>query len=190
MENDHDTIDCKNKKVIDMTDVPDVTEKEAWNVIREACRDREIGDFKAAVKILSKANPELTYVDIEAECRKQNLSIYLIGLKKDVDPAYTNTNLQGEVGKTYQVGYYFSHLCQRPVLMPFWPKDIEDNKARLADAGVPLARGVIICSNCSKPGHGRKSCPEPLDAGPGAPKIICALCNEEGHRVRDCLQVG
>jgi len=151
MEDDHDTIDCKNPKKIDNADVLDMTEEEAWALIKEASDELDIGDFKDAVKILSKAVPEITYPQLERELRKRHLHIYLIGLKKEASPAYTNTNLQGEVGKPYQLGIFTkSSKCPRPILMPIWPKDDAENLERLQDTGVPLDRGVMVCSNCDE----------------------------------------
>lgn len=152
MENDHNTIDCKNPKKIDNSAVPDMSEQDAWELIKEASDDLDVGDFKEAVKILSKAVPGMTYPQLEKELRKRDLSIYLIGLKKEASPAYTNTNLQGEVGKPYQLGIFTkSSKCPRPILMPIWPKDDADNLQRLQDTGIPLERGLIICSNCAEP---------------------------------------
>lgn len=166
-----------------MAAVPEMSEADAWRLMREASDERDIGDFKEALKILSKANPDITYLDIEDECRKRELDIYLVGLKKDLSPAYTNTNLQGEVGKAYTLGFFTSASCPRPILMPNWPKDVEENRTRLANAGIPLERGVIICGACGEAGHSRKACEQ---STPEAPKVMCFLCGESGHRVRDC----
>lgn len=152
MENDHNTIDCKNPKKIDTSGVADMSEQDAWALIKEASDDLDVGDFKDALKILSKAVPEMTYPQLEKELRKRNSSIYLIGLEKEAPPAYTNTNLQGEVGKPYQLGIFTkSPKCPRPILMPIWPKDDAENLERLQNTGVPLERGVMICSNCGEP---------------------------------------
>lgn len=151
MENDHNTIECKNPKKIDNSAVPDKSEQEAWAMIKEASDDLDVGDFKEAVKILSKTVPEMTYPRLEKELRKRDLNIHLIGLKKEAPPAYTNTNLQGEVGKPYQLGIFTkSFKCPRPILMPIWPKDEAENIERLQATGVPLERGVIICNNCGE----------------------------------------
>lgn len=154
-ENDHDTIDCKNKKVIDNSGVADMSADEAWTLIRQASTDDEVSDFKEAMKALSKADPELTYLDIEKGLRKRGLNFYLIGLKKEVAPAYTNTDLQGEVGKAFTLGIYTKSTCPRPILMQSWPSSTEDNLKRLEDTGVPLERGIPICSNCNELGHTR-----------------------------------
>jgi len=151
MENDHDTMQCKNLKKIDNSAVPNKTEQEAWALIKEASDDLDVGDFRDALKILSKAFPEMTYPQVEKELRKRGLNIYLIGLEKEAAQAYTNTNLQGQVGKPYQLGIFTkSSKCPRPILMPIWPKDDAENLERLQETGVPLERGVMICSNCGE----------------------------------------
>lgn len=177
-ENDHNTIDCKNTKKLDLSDVPDMSEGEAWALITKASDDLEVDDFRETLKILSKANPALTYPAVEKELRKRDLSFFLIGLKKEVAQAYTNVNLQGEVGKTYTLGVFTrSDSCPRPVLMEAWPKDAADNLLRLTDAGVPLSRGVPVCSACNQLGHTRKACKEEVVA-PERQTVTCVLCDE------------
>lgn len=185
-ENDHDTIDCKNKKVIDRSRVEDKSVDEAWTQLEAASQDIDIGDFRDAVEVLAKAlDGNLSYADLEKECRKRRFNIYLIALKKDVALAYTNVDLAGNVGKTYTIAYYTSASCPRPILMPMWPKDAAENLTRLEDVGVPMERGVPICKNCETVGHVQRECPEEKREYEGA-KVICALCDKEGHRVRDC----
>lgn len=157
-------------------------------MLKEASDDIEIGDFREAVEVLAKAlDGNLSYVDLEKECRKKDFNIYLIALKKDVAIAYTNVDPAGNIGKTYTLAYYASASCPRPILMPMWPKDAADNLARLEDVGVPMERGVPICSNCNNAGHVGRDCPEEKREYEGT-KVVCALCDQEGHRVRDCKE--
>lgn len=92
---------------------------------------------------------------------------------------YTNVDLDKSAGKKYTVGVFKSAVCPRPILMESWPKDATENLERLADAGIPLESGVVICSNCMQSGHSRKNCdqestkPEPIQA-------ICANCGAQG----------
>ncbi|KAJ8609849.1 hypothetical protein MRB53_038888 [Persea americana] len=109
---DHTIEECKAKKVIDDSGVPTVTEQEAWAMIQEASSDRDVDDFKDAVKALAKAKGyEISYLDLEKELRKR---------------------------KKYTVGVFKSEKCPRPILMESWPKDPADNLERLADAGHSL----------------------------------------------------
>ena len=74
----HQTIDCKNPKAFDLSKIADKTTDEAWAMLTQASEERDITDFKEAVQILSKAIPEMTYVDLEKECRKREFTVYLI----------------------------------------------------------------------------------------------------------------
>lgn len=170
-------MDCKNNKVVDLSDVPDMTESMAWKKLQEASDDLDVDDFKDAVKILQKAKPAMTYPELERGLRKRGMDMYLIALQKEVAPSYSNVNLQGEVGKTFTLGVYTrSFSCPRPILMEAWPKSPEENLERLADAGVPLETGIPMCNNCGKVGHMRKNCDQEKEVVEGV-KIHCVLCD-------------
>ncbi|OAP58588.1 hypothetical protein AYL99_07678 [Fonsecaea erecta] len=183
----HQALDCTNAKFVDNARVAEKSEDEAWDLLKQASLDRDIGDFKEALQILSKAAPEYTYPMLENEFRKRGFNIYLIAMEKDHGDTWTNVNLQGHIGKKYAVSYFTSDKPQRPTLVDKWPASPEDNLTRLADAGIPLDRGVDKCSNCGKIGHIAKRCPEERIASV-QPTVTCYLCGEEGHRVRDCGQ--
>ena len=71
---DHEVQDCKAKKVIDDSAVPSVSEREAWLMIEGASNDRDVDDFKDAVKVLAKAKGyEYSYLDLEKELRKRDM---------------------------------------------------------------------------------------------------------------------
>ena len=156
-------------------------------MLHQASEEREISDFKDALKILSKVCPDYTYVQLEKEFRAKNFSIYMIAMEKDHGDTWTNVNLQGDTGKKYAVSYFTSPDCQRPAMLDKWPASPEDNLTRLADAGTPLDRGVEKCNNCGTLGHTTRRCPEEKMASV-QPVVTCFLCGEVGHRVRDCTQ--
>ncbi|EXJ89847.1 hypothetical protein A1O3_02914 [Capronia epimyces CBS 606.96] len=183
----HNAIDCKNPKLIDNHRVAEKSETEAWELLKQASDERDIGDFKDAVQILSKAAPDYTYPRLEKEFRKQGLAIYLIAMEKDIGDTWTNVNLQGEIGKKYSVSYFTSDKPQRPTLVDKWPASPEENMNRLADAGIPLDRGVDKCHNCERVGHKTKDCPDERITREQV-TVTCYLCGEAGHRVRDCTQ--
>lgn len=62
---------------------------------------------------------------------------------------HTFVNLQGELDKTYQVGFYLSDKPKREIQKAGWPKDAEDNLERLKDAGLPMERGIPKCPRCN-----------------------------------------
>ncbi|EXJ95745.1 hypothetical protein A1O1_00869 [Capronia coronata CBS 617.96] len=183
----HNAIDCKNPRLIDNHRIADKSEDEAWALLKQASDEKDIGDFKEAVQILSKAAPDLTYARLEKEFRKRDFNIYLIAMEKDTGETWTNVNLQGETGKKYAVSYFTSGKPQRPTLIEKWPASPEENMDRLANAGIPLDRGVDLCRNCEKVGHKSKDCPEERITREQV-VVICYLCGEAGHRVRDCTQ--
>ena len=57
-------------------------------------------------------------------------------------------DLQGELDKTYQVGFHLSDKPRRSNAVANWPKDAEENLDRLKDAGLPMERGIPKCSRC------------------------------------------
>lgn len=147
LQEGHNTLECKSAKVIDDSKVPDKTEEEAWVMLEQASEEKDLDDFKDAVKILHKAVPAYTYQDLEKKFRERKFKVYLIAMEKNIGDTWTNVSLQGEVGKKYAVGYYFSEKPQRPTLTAKWPATPEENLERLADAGTTLERGVEKCGN-------------------------------------------
>lgn len=183
----HTALECTNLRTLSNDHIADKSEEEAWALLAEASAERDIGDFKDALQVLSKTCPDYTYPKLEREFRGRGFTIFLIAMEKDHGDTYTNVNLQGEIGKKYAVSYFTSATCHRPALVDKWPASPEENLKRLADAGVPMDRGVDKCNNCGKVGHSTRRCPDEKMA-PVQPKVTCFLCGEEGHRVRDCTQ--
>ncbi|KAK8114770.1 hypothetical protein PG999_006839 [Apiospora kogelbergensis] len=182
----HTVVDCKNPRAVDRDDVMDVAAENAWQMIVEGANIRDLDDVKEGVQCYVKSTPEITYQDLETAFRNQNIGVYLIAVEKPAMlGAITNMDFQGNLDKKYQVTYRFDARPARPREAEFWPKDAEENTARLADAGEPVNRGLTKCHNCEKYGHMSKNCPDDK-AEVERVKIVCFNCNEEGHRVRDC----
>ena len=116
-------------------------------MLTAASEDRDLDDFKDALKILHKAVTTYTYQELEKEFRVRKFNVFIIAMEKDIGDTWTNVSLQGEVGKKYAVGYYYNEKPQRPSLKDKWPTSPEENMDRLADAGTPLDRGVEKCGN-------------------------------------------
>lgn len=53
---------------------------EAWAMLEQASEERDIGDFKEAVQILTKASPGYSYAGLEKEFRKRGFKIFLIAM--------------------------------------------------------------------------------------------------------------
>lgn len=179
-------MDCKNPRAIDRSHVADMSADQAWLQIVKAGAVRDMDDVKEGIEKYVKSLPDLTYQDLEKAFRAQELGIYIIAVEKPVMlGALTNMDLQGNLGKKYQVTYRFSDKAARPREEALWPKNPSENLERLADAGEPVSRGLSKCLNCSQYGHIAKMCPEEKMETDRI-KIVCFNCNEEGHRVRDC----
>ena len=125
----------------------------------------------------------MTYQEMEKAFRKRQLNVFLIAMEKAHGDTLTVVNLQGEIDKKYTVNYYLSDKPQRPNMAERWPKSVEDDLERLADAGVPMDRGVEICGNCEQLGHSTRRCPEEKRAFDERPSVKCALCDQEGYVV-------
>ena len=93
-------------------------------------------------------------------------------------------DLQGNLDKKYTVTWRWSDKAARPKEKDGWPSPAE-NLERLEDAGEPVDRGIVKCSNCEQLGHMKAKCPEePNEID--RPIVKCYNCEEIGHRVRDC----
>ncbi|KAK7908159.1 zinc knuckle protein [Apiospora marii] len=182
----HAVVDCKNARVVNRDDVKDVSAEAAWEMIVEGANIRDLDDVKEGVQCYVKSTPEITYQDLETAFRNQDMGVYLIAVEKPAMlGSLTNMDFQGNLDKKYQVTYRFDARAARPREAALWPKDAEENMARLADAGEPVNRGLTKCNNCEKYGHMAKHCPDDKIEKERV-KIICFNCEQEGHRVRDC----
>ncbi|KAL2021805.1 hypothetical protein VTK56DRAFT_6579 [Thermocarpiscus australiensis] len=165
--------------------VPDMTPDDAWANIKRAVVERDIDEVKSAVQIYVKANPEVTYHTLEHAFRKEGINLFLVALEKPLAAAFTNMDLQGNLGKKYTVTYRLQWAPPRQVDREAWPKDYDENLERLKNAGEVVEVFLPRCGNCGELGHISKSCPQEkvektvLD-------IKCYNCDQIGHRMRDC----
>ena len=65
---------------MDLSNVPNKTTDEAWALLTQASEERDLGDFKEAVQMLCKANPAITYPELEKEFRSRAFNVYLIAM--------------------------------------------------------------------------------------------------------------
>ena len=93
-------------------------------------------------------------------------------------------DFQGNLDKKFSVTWRWSDKPARPKEKDSWPSP-EENAERLQDAGEPVDRGIVKCSNCEQLGHMKAKCPEePNEVD--RPVVKCYNCDGIGHRVRDC----
>lgn len=65
-------------------------------VPKKACgasEERDLDDFKEAFIKYHKATPNATYAQLETTFHSQDFSVYLIAIKKGLQPTYTNIDL-------------------------------------------------------------------------------------------------
>jgi len=135
-------LECKNPRKIDYSGVEDVPAEQAWAQLTAAVEDRDLDDVKEAAQRYFKACPEATYIDMEKAFRNQDIKVYLIAIEKELAVTYTNMDLQGNLDKKFSINWRFSDKPARPKENELWPSTPEENLERLADAGVPVDRGV------------------------------------------------
>ncbi|KAK5013853.1 hypothetical protein LTR16_003272 [Cryomyces antarcticus] len=170
-----------------MSDVPDMSPEEAWEMLKKADAERDLDDFRKAVPIYVKAVPGTTLNQLEQGFRDSDFAVHLIALEKEVSLTHTIVNLQGKIDCKYVVGFYFSAKPKRAKFADGWPASPEENIERLADAGYVMDRMVPKCINCRELGHLSKSCPNERVEHERV-VVMCYNCNEQGHRARDCTQ--
>ncbi|CAG8036861.1 unnamed protein product [Penicillium salamii] len=202
----HRTIECTEKRKFDLNHVADMLPVEAWAAMKKASDEKDLDDFREALKIYSKSSPEETFADVEKKMREEDFKIFIIGLvstglvlhiqgsiayecqqEKEVDDVISLIDLQGTLDREYVVGFYFRAKASRGKLRERWPADPEENLERLANAGLPFERMIPKCLNCGELGHIKKSCKEERVENDDRVEIKCSNCDEVGHRVRDCM---
>lgn len=101
-----------------------------------------------AFKVYTKAASDATYDELEMAFRAQNFQTYLIATENELPKTHTYINLQGELDKTFKVGFHLSSKPKRETAKQGWPETPEENLERLKDAGLPMERGIPKCNRC------------------------------------------
>ncbi|KAJ5781731.1 transcriptional regulator family: Zinc finger CCHC-type [Penicillium psychrosexuale] len=184
----HKTMECKENRKFDLNLVADMLPQEGWAAMKKASDERDLDDFREALKIYSKAVPNATWADIEKKMREDNFNIYIIAMETEVDDVMSLIDLQGVLDREYVIGFFFNPKASRGHLRDRWPADAEENLERMKSAGIPYERKVPKCLNCGELGHISRSCKEERAEGNDRVEIKCSNCEGAGHRVRDCRQ--
>ncbi|KAI9791694.1 MAG: hypothetical protein M1835_000129 [Candelina submexicana] len=181
----HKTLECKNNRALDLSGIPNKTPEEAFEMLKAADEERDLDDFREALKIYSKAVPLTTYKQLEQTFRENGFNVHLIAIEKEIPATHVIVDLQGKLDCKYQVSYHRSAKPRIPGSAAKWPANPEENMERLGDAGMVVDRQVIKCTNCNELGHGARFCPEDK-ATVERVEVKCVNCEEVGHRARDC----
>lgn len=181
----HLALACQNPRKIDRSAVEDIDAEKAWEQMKEAAQDKDVFDFKDALTKYLKHYPDLTYTELEAGLRDSDMKVWIIATEREILPTMTLMDLQGNLNKKWSIGYRFSPKAERPREVAIWPKSMEENLERLADAGEPVPNWIPQCLNCKEMGHTSKYC---LTERAESERVVirCYNCDTEGHRVRDC----
>lgn len=148
-ETGHEAFACELPRKLNRDHIPDMSAEQAWNLILQACQERDLDDLKEAVEIYVKACPDTTYQELEKSFRESSMEIYIIALEKELAPTYTNMDFQGNLDRTYSVTWRWSPKPMRPKEIQTWPKSPAENFERLGNAGEPTDRGIPRCNNCN-----------------------------------------
>ena len=162
----HQTSECKANRVFDTSGVADMSAEDAWDALQKADEERNLEDFREvcadsrcphtsytdfpdqAFKVYSKAASDATYDELETAFRINGFNTYLIATENELPKTHTYVNLQGELDKTYKVGFHLSPKPKRETAKQGWPETSEENVERLKDAGMPMERGIPKCMRC------------------------------------------
>ena len=181
----HIRAECTAPRVINRDNVKDLSVEAAWDKLVKAAAEREMDDAKDAIQEYVKANNGTpTYREMQGGFIHSNVGLWLIALERPLSGAFTNMDLQGNIGKKYTVSVRFSKKPSRPREREGWPENDEEILTRLDDAGDAIDSGKIRCHNCDEYGHSSKNCPEPPKEREEL-KVTCNNCDGE-HRTRDC----
>ncbi|KAI6883293.1 hypothetical protein KC360_g5564 [Hortaea werneckii] len=166
--------------------IQDMSAEDAWKMLQEADKDKDVIDIKKALLSYVKAWPEVTFEELENVFRESEMNTHLIAKEQEVSDTHTIVNLAGQQDQKYVVSIQFSEKPRRAAFATGWPPSKEENLIRLSQAGWPMDRMVPKCVNCDQLGHISKNCPEEKREREQKTAITCANCNNEGHRARDC----
>ncbi|EME77079.1 uncharacterized protein MYCFIDRAFT_180412 [Pseudocercospora fijiensis CIRAD86] len=98
----------------------------------------------------------------------------IIAKEQTIADTHTIINLQGKSGMKYVVSYQFSDKPKRAKFSAGWPASQEDNRTRLAEAGVVMDGLVLKCGNCKELGHASKNCEQEKQEPAGKVAIVLA----------------
>ena len=186
----HMSKECTMVPPVDRSHIADKSVDDAWKNIEGAVKENDIDDlliaFQEYVKAILVEFPETTYRRLQEGFNNHDLNVFLIALETEVEPSFTNIDLQGNADKKYTVSVRLSDKPRRPREREGWPENMNEILRRLDDAGERVSSQKRRCYNCNEWGHGSQECPEPK-VERSRETITCPNCNEEGHRLIYCM---
>ncbi|KAJ4991616.1 zinc knuckle [Stagonosporopsis vannaccii] len=154
----HKALECKERRVVDWTGVPELEPEEAWTKLIQAAIEKDLDAFRTCLKAYARSIvDDFSLPDVEAALRSDGLPIYLIAKKQEVAANMTVVDLVGNPEREYVLTVQLSDKPRRAKMAEGWPENAVQNLERLASAGFVQDRGVPLCGNCGELGHIRKA---------------------------------
>ena len=120
----------------------------AWNRLLVADGERDLTEFKEAFIHYCKSAPNVSFPDIQNILREHKMNTWLVAREQVIPDTYTSVNSQGKTDCKYVLSFQFGLTPRRKKTSESWPKTVEENFERLADAGFVMDAHVVKCSNC------------------------------------------
>jgi hypothetical protein len=153
----HKAINCKSRRIVDWTGIPELDAGEAWSALIDAAKAKDLDAFRVSLKAYARAvMDEFNLPAVEEALREDNIGVFLIAKKQEVAKNMTIVDLIGNPDREYVLSVQFTSKPRRAKLAQGWPENEAQNLERLASAGYVQDCGVPLCGNCGELGHIRK----------------------------------
>ncbi|KAI6955373.1 hypothetical protein KC321_g15795, partial [Hortaea werneckii] len=107
--------------------IQDMSAEDAWKMLQEADKDKDVIDIKRALLSYVKAWPEVTFEELENVFRESEMNTHLIAKEQEVSDTHTIVNLAGQQDQKYVVSIQFSEKPRRAAFATGWPPSKEEN---------------------------------------------------------------
>lgn len=145
----HKALECKSRRIVNWTGVPELSPEEAWNKLVDAAKVKDLDLFRTALKAYARAlEDEFNIQAVETALRDDNFPIFLIAKKQEIAINMTIVDLIGNPEREFVLTIQTSAKPRRAKMAEGWPESPEQNFERLASCGLIHDRGVPVCSNC------------------------------------------
>jgi len=153
----HKALDCKERRIIDWTGVPELSDGEAWTAIIEAATENDLDKFRTSLRAYARAVPDdFSLVAVEQALREAGLGVYLVAKQQEIATNMTIVDLVGQPAREFVLSVQLSARPRRAKMATGWPESPEQNLERLASAGYVHDIGAPLCNNCGELGHTKK----------------------------------
>jgi hypothetical protein len=153
----HKALECKERRMVDWTGVPELEAEEAWAKLIDAAKEKDLDGFRTCLRAYARSTvDDFSLPDVEAALREDGLPVFLIAKQQEIPVNMTVVDLIGNSEREFVLTIQLSEKPRRAKLAQGWPENAEKNLERLASAGFVQDRGVPLCINCGELGHIKK----------------------------------